>query len=169
MHQLLAFDAATGQLAASDTPPERIVQRVHTVLPAEAVEWGRERGLDHGYWILEVGEWRPALSPAEGLETSDESSNFQLIITSPHEGSVYRLDPALPKGDQRIEIAARLSEEIIVAELTFYVDGEPLANFAAPPYRALWPLAPGEHTIAAIGYDPAGNRLESQPVPITVK
>jgi len=48
------------------------------------------------------------------------------------------------------------------------VDGEPLASFAAPPYRALWPLAPGGHTITAIGYDPAGNKLESQSVHITV-
>jgi len=29
-------------------------------------------------------------------------------------------------------------------------------------------LEPGEHTIAAVGYDPEGNRLESQPVHITV-
>ena len=116
---------------------------------------------------MEDGGWR--------LETSDEpsnvqhpTSNFQLILTSPHEGSVYRLDPALPQGDQRIEVAARASDGVNVVELTLYVDEEPLANFDAPPYRALWPLAPGAHTIAAVGYDTAGNRLESGPVHIAV-
>jgi membrane carboxypeptidase/penicillin-binding protein PbpC len=163
MHQLFALDATTGQLASSDTPLERIVERVYTVLPAEAVEWGRERGLETGDWILDIGDWRPALSPAEGLETRNP-----LIITSPHQGSTYRLDPTLPRDDQKIEIAARPSDEVQVTRLTIYVDEEPLASIGASPYRTLWPLAPGEHTIAAIGYDTAGNRLESQPVHITV-
>ena len=163
MHQLVALDAATGQLASTDTPLERIVERVYTVLPSEAVEWGRERGLGIGYWMLEVGGWR--------METGDQllDSSFQLIITSPHAGSIYRLDPALPRNDQRIEVAARAGDGVSVASLALYVDGEPLASFAAPPYRALWPLEPGDHTITAVGYDPAGNRLESQPVHITVK
>ncbi len=164
MHHLFELDAATGQLVAPDTPPGRIVERVYVVLPAEAVEWGREQGLDIGYWILEVGSGKPALSLAEGVETRN-----QLIIAGPHEGSVYRLDPALPQDDQRIEVAARASDGIIAASLTLYVDEESLASFAAPPYRALWPLEPGEHIITAVGYDPAGNRLESRPVHITVK
>lgn len=162
MHRLFQLDAATGQLASSDTPPERIVERVYTVLPAEAVEWGRERELGMGNWLLETGSWK--------LEIRGQlsASSFQLIITSPHEGSVYRLDPALPREDQRIEIAARASDGVSVDRVTIYVDEEPLASFTAPPYRVMWPLAPGEHTITAVGYDPAGNRLESEPVHITV-
>jgi len=162
MHQIFELNAATGQLASPDTPPERIAERVYTVLPAEAVEWGREQGLAMGNWLLESESWK--------LETRTQlsDSSFQFIITSPHQGSVYRLDPALPRGDQRIEVAARAGDEISVASVTIYVDEEPLASFAVPPYRALWPLAPGAHTIAVVGYDPAGNRLESQPVHITV-
>ena len=104
------------------------------------------------------------------METGDQllDSSFQLIITSPHEGSVYRLDPVLPRDDQRIEVAARADDGVSVASLTLYVDEEPLASFAASPYRVMWPLVPGAHTIAAVGYDSAGNRLESEPVHITV-
>ena len=102
------------------------------------------------------------------LQDESLASNFQLIVTSPHQGSVYRLDPALPQDDQRIEVAARASDEVSVASLTIYVNEEPLASVGASPYRAMWPLAPGAHTIAAVGYDTAGNRLESQPVHITV-
>jgi hypothetical protein len=103
-----------------------------------------------------VGDWKP------------ETRN-PLIITSPHEGSVYRLDPSLPQEDQRIEIAARAGDEVNVDRVTIYVGEEPLASFVAPPYRAMWPLVPGEHIITAVGYDTEGNRLESQPVHITVK
>jgi 1A family penicillin-binding protein len=162
MHRLLALDAATGQLASSDTPSEQIVERVYTVLPAEATEWGRERGLDIGDWRLEVGN-RDQETPDPKPETRNP-----LILTSPHQGSVYRLDPGLPWEAQRIEVAARARDGVSVARVTIYVGEEPLASFVAPPYRVMWPLAPGEHTITAAGYDTAGNRLESQPVHITV-
>ena len=172
MHQLLALDAATGQPASSDTPPERIVERIYTVLPTEAMEWGRGMG----YWVLDVGGWRPAtsttfsagLSLAEGMETRNTKHETRIIITSPHQGSVYRLDAALPRDDQRIEVAARAGEGVRVASLTLYVDGEVLVSFAAPPYRVMWPLEPGEHVITAVGHDSGGNRLESEPVRIAV-
>ncbi|RLC69830.1 MAG: penicillin-binding protein, partial [Chloroflexi bacterium] len=162
MHQLLRLDAATGQLATPDTPPERVVERVYTVLPAEAVEWGRERGLAMGNWLLETGSWK--------LETSSQllASSFQLVITSPDQGDVYRLSPALPPSEQRIEVAVRPGEGMKLAEVTLYVDGRPLARLTAPPYRAMWPLAPGVHRFAAVGRDGAGNAWQSQPVRITV-
>ena len=163
MHQLLRLDAATGQLATPDTPPERVVERVYTVLPAEAVEWGRERGLAMGNWLLEAANQK--------LETNSQQSatnNQQLVITSPDQGDVYRLSPALPPSEQRIEVAVRLGEGIRLVEVTLYVDGRPLARLTAPPYRAMWPLAPGVHVITATGLDAAGELLESQPVRITV-
>jgi membrane carboxypeptidase/penicillin-binding protein PbpC len=163
MHQLFALDAATGQLASSDTPPERIVERVYTVLPAEALEWGRERGLDVGYWMLQAGNRNQ-----EDRDSKPETQN-PLIITSPHQGSVYRLDPALPREDQRIEVAVRTSDGVNVASVRIYVDEELLANFTTPPYRVMWPLAPGDHIITVVGFDADGNRLESEPVHITVK
>ncbi len=177
MHQLFALDAATGQPASSDTSAERIVERVYTLQPAEAVEWGRERGVGIGYWVLDIGDWKmedgrwTMETRNSKLETRNQpsASDFQLIITSPHQGSVYRLDPALPRDDQRIEVAARAGDGVSVDRVTIYVDEEPLADFVSPSYRAMWPLAPGEHVITAVGYDPAGNRLESQPVHITVK
>ena len=163
MHQLLRLDAATGQLATPDTPPERVVERVYTVLPAEAVEWGRERGLAMGNWLLEAANQK--------LETNSQQSatnNQQLVITSPDQGDVYRLSPALPPSEQRIEVAVRPGEGMKLAEVTLYVDGRPLARLTAPPYRAMWPLAPGVHRFAAVGRDGAGNAWQSQPVRITV-
>jgi hypothetical protein len=79
------------------------------------------------------------------------------------------LDPALPREDQRIEVAVRGSDEVSVASVTIYVDEEPLASFTSAPYRVMWPLAPGDHIITVVGLDADGNRLQSEPVHITVK
>ena len=89
-------------------------------------------------------------------------------MTSPDPFSVFRLSPALPLGDQRIEVAARPAEEAVVAELILYVDGEPMATLATPPYRSLWPLTPGVHAFHAEGYDATGRQLTSEPVYVTV-
>ena len=91
-----------------------------------------------------------------------------LVMTGPDPFSVFRLSPALPLGDQRIEVAVRPTEETVVAELILYVDGEPLAKLATPPYRSLWPLTPGAHAFHAEGYDATGRRLTSEPVYVTV-
>jgi hypothetical protein len=56
----------------------------------------------------------------------------------------------------------------VIAELILYVDGEPLAKLATPPYRSMWPLTPGEHAFHAEGYDATGRRLISEPVYVTV-
>ena len=45
MHRRIALDRATGLPASGDTPPERIVYKVYTILPPEAQAWGREQGI----------------------------------------------------------------------------------------------------------------------------
>jgi hypothetical protein len=94
-----------------------------------------------------------------GYRTQDDRAPFSIVMTSPDPFSVFRLSPALPLGDQRIEVAARPAEETVIAELILYVDGEPLARLTAPPYCSLWPLTPGEHAFHAEGYDATGRRL----------
>ena len=44
-YQPFKVDAATGALADSNTPPNRIVTQVFLVLPPEAQEWAREKGI----------------------------------------------------------------------------------------------------------------------------
>jgi hypothetical protein len=65
------------------------------------------------------------------------------MLVSPARGAVFSISPGVPRDRQRIAIAAQAGAD--VTKLTIYVDGEPLATFAAPPYRAFWTLAPGPH------------------------
>lgn len=154
LHRPVEIDGVTGELATSDTPPEQVVERVHTLLPAEARQWGRERGMPE----LPMAAYR-----------SSSTHDLPLVMTSPAQGSYYRLSYSLPPSDQRIEISARPEEGVSIASLTLSVDGRPLAQLEAPPYRLMWPLEFGEHAFRAVGRDSEGGRLESEVVCITVE
>ncbi len=112
----------------------------------------------------EAGALRCAPCPTTGGETAGPP----LVITHPDDGTIYRLSPVVPEAYQAIRVAARPADGVRVAELTLYVDGEPLATFTAPPYEALWTLRAGEHTFLAVGQDENGRSLRSAPVSIRV-
>jgi ethanolamine utilization microcompartment shell protein EutL len=82
---------------------------------------------------------------------------------------VYRLDPALPRDAQRIEVAVSARAGAFLQEVTLLVDGRPLARLEAPPYRVLWRLEPGLHTFKAEATGGNGERLASSEVRIEVK
>jgi 1A family penicillin-binding protein len=166
MHQRIALDRATGLRATADTPPQRIVEQVYTILPPEAQEWGREQGIAEP----------PPMADA-GLPISDSGSQIaqlgpsieNLVMGSPDDGAVYRLDPALPRDAQRIEVLAYPGTGVSLREVTLLVDGRPLAQLGAPPYKALWRLEPGVHAFSAEGVDVNGKRVASNKVRVEVR
>jgi 1A family penicillin-binding protein len=168
MHRRVALDRATGLRATADTPPERIVERLYTILPPEAQAWAREQGLPE-----------PPPSPSPGLALADLGSSVQnpdpgiqshlLLMSSPDAGAVYRLDRGLPRDVQRIVVAARPGTRVSLAEVTLLVDGRPLARFGAPPYQALWGLEPGLHVFSAEGLDIHGERVVSDEAWVQVR
>jgi membrane carboxypeptidase/penicillin-binding protein len=162
-HRRVAIDRATGLQATADTPAERIVERVATVLPPEAQAWAREQGIrDFG---LSVSDSEPAAEPGP----QPEPREGLLVLSSPDAGAVYRLDPALPRGAQRIEVLARPAAGLSLVEVTLLVDGRPLARFGSPPYGALWRLEPGSHRFSAEGVTPTGERVPSNDVWLEVR
>jgi 1A family penicillin-binding protein len=181
MHRPVRIDVATGMLATESCPPEQVRERVYTFLPAEAVEWGRKQGIpqpptEYCYSHSSDDLQQAATDQQEARDSQSStpyplsfvSHSFCLVMTSPDPFSVFRLSPALPLSEQRIEVAARPTEETIIANLVLYVDGESLATLPSPPYRSMWPLTPGVHAFHAEGYDATGRRLTSEPVYVTV-
>jgi membrane carboxypeptidase/penicillin-binding protein PbpC len=165
MHQRIALDRATGLRATADTPPEQIVERIYTLLPAEAQSWALEQG---------IPQPPPALEPqaAAGSQLVARVAGERegsLVIRSPDHGEVYRLDPGLPRAAQMIRLSARPGAGISLLEVTLMVDGQPVAWFETPPYEALWPLEPGVHLISAEGLEANGSRVMSEAVRITVR
>jgi membrane carboxypeptidase/penicillin-binding protein PbpC len=148
------IDVATGAPAGPATPPGRVREEIFVFPPAEALAWARE----HGWPVLDS----PTM--AERASTSDAP----LVLVQPDSGIVYQLSPEVPESYQSIRVAARPADGVTVAELTLYVDGEPLATLTTPPYEAFWQLAPGEHTFSARGVDVDGETLRSAPATVRV-
>jgi membrane peptidoglycan carboxypeptidase len=173
MHQRMAIDRTTGQRATADTPADRIVERVYTILPPEAQEWARQQGipqpppvLDPGWRASEPGSQVAKLDPANPSPLSQSEEG--LVMSSPDPGAVFRLDPTLSREAQRIEVAARPGAAVSLVEVTLLVDGLPLARFGMPPYAALWQLKPGLHVFSAEGESGSGEGVTSNEVWIEV-
>jgi membrane peptidoglycan carboxypeptidase len=165
MHQRIALDRATGLPATEDTPPERIVYKVYTILPPEAQEWGREQGIAEPPPEVQVS----AASGQQTVARAPSGTAAALVVSSPDEGAAYRLDPALPRDAQQIEVMAHAGAGASLAEVTLLVDGRPLARLGAPPYQALWRLEAGRHVFSAEGLTASGERVVSDEVWIEVR
>jgi membrane peptidoglycan carboxypeptidase len=165
LHQRVAIDRATGLRATAGTPPDRVVERLYTVLPPEAQEWAREQGLPEPP--------PPAESAAGGSEAAAPSlpapGKGPLTMNSPDAGAVYRLDRSLPRDAQQIEISVRTDAGVSLAQVTLLVDGQPLADLSAPPYRVMWPLEVGTHQFSAQGLTASGQILLSDSTRIEVR
>ena len=164
----VAVDRSTGQAAGPDTPPDRIEQRVFLVLPPELQEWGRARGVPEVPAGREgEGPARAASAPAPGGPTS--STGPRLLISSPSKGAVLQISPDLPLSLQRLEITGAGAGLPPGARVQFLVDGEALASFEAPPYRATWQLRPGRHVFVAQALAGNGPTLAQDEASVTVE
>lgn len=67
-----------------------------------------------------------------------------------------------------IAIQAEASDDLELAEVEFFVDGELLATLSSPPFVVLWDTSIGEHVINVRAYDRAGN-MDEQKIKITVE
>jgi len=153
-YMALSVDSATGLLWADGCTGQRIT-KVYRVLPLEAQQWGRENGFES------MPQYDCKNQIAENGQPPAVSSAASLIVTSPAPNTTFALTPYLPSEAQQIEIGARLSTRTLVHDLRLLVDGQALATFTEPPYRALWQLHVGEHTVQAVGIDGEGRRVES--------
>jgi membrane carboxypeptidase/penicillin-binding protein PbpC len=89
-------------------------------------------------------------------------------IVSPFQMDRYRVSDALPPEDQKIMIEARPGGQIGFAEVTLYVNGEPLQTFDQAPYRLWWQLWPGTHEIYAVGQATDGQEYVSESITLIV-
>ncbi len=150
----VTVDSATGRTATASTPPGRRVTRLYRLFPPEARAWAR----DHGYPDL------PAPAHA-GVTTRADPGG--LALTAPPRQAVYQISPSLPRGNQRIAIAAQ-ALSASVSRVTLSVDGRSVGTFTEPPYSVDWPLQAGKHVVAVAGWDAAGRPVPGQSGTITV-
>jgi penicillin-binding protein 1C len=150
LYRAFEIDTRTGQLADANTPPAAVQSRVFLVLPPAAQQWGKENGLP-----------QPPAAPAQ---TSGSALNVG--IASPDPRTIYQITPRLPIASQQIPFRVVVSRPPV--EVTFILDGQPLAPVTAEPFEVWWSLQPGVHTLSAEVRWPAGDTAQSETVQFTV-
>ena len=158
MHRLVALDAATGEVATSDCPPERRVYRRLTYWPPEALLWAEEEGLPLPPSVAEAHRVAPQPIDVQGdagrgplAATDAETASSGLNLASPFPNSSYLIAPDIPSSFQRIEIAAVCAPELGLSDLSLWIDGQRWHTWHGPPYRVFWTLVPGSHTFRLEG------------------
>ena len=164
LYHLVTLDKLTGHLATEGTPPTDRIQKLVLDLPATAQPWAEAQGVvllsqvqlgeargDCGWGIGDCG-----LGDGSGAERP------RIFLLSPDNNLTYRLSPQLPPEAQRLRLAA--AAELPLAELTFWLNGEPLATLNAPPYEVWWPLASGEFTLSVSGRTTGGTAVQGEQV-----
>jgi Penicillin-Binding Protein C-terminus Family len=96
------------------------------------------------------------------------TSNFQVRVTRPDNGTIYRLTPQTPIETQRIPVQAIVADGVKLRTLKLLVDGQSIGEFTASPARTFWQLQLGAHTLTARIVDEQGQMFESEPVRIVV-
>ncbi len=151
-YQPFRIDSATGLLADDSTPPERVATQVFLVLPPEAQEWARAKGIPQP---PNSGQW----SVASGQST--------LHITSPDDATIFNISPRLPIESQQIAFSA--VSGVTMKEVSFVLNGKVEATLTEPPYQYFWTLAPGQYTLEVVGVTASGERVSGGAVRFEVK
>jgi len=155
-YRQVQIDTATGLLADSDTPPERRHTTTVLDLPTAAQTWARAEGLT--LWS--------DLQATSGVKASLDSTAL-LRLTSPTQGSVYRLSPSMDADAQRITL--EVVAEPHLSQISLWMDGVLLRSFEDGPYRLWWPLAEGRHEVWAAGHSEDGDLVLSERVVFIVE
>jgi penicillin-binding protein 1C len=157
------IDMSTGQLADASTPPDRVVERVMLVLPAEAMDWARENEIETAN-----DQFSNLNSQISNPQSPAAAPTSDLQLTHPDAGTVYQISPVTPRETQRIAVSALAGEGIQLASVSLWADDQVIATLTEPPYRSLWALEPGVHTFVARGVARNGREVVSPSVTITV-
>lgn len=135
VHVRLLVDTRDGRPATRKTPRAFVEPRTFVDLGPRYAAWADAAGLP-----------RPPADQAPVLRFASWSPAVRVSFTSPSDGLRLLRDPETPAGLATLSLAAVVDPP--GADLVFSVDGVPFAT-VAPPYRARWPLVPGEHVFEA--------------------
>lgn len=154
-HVRLAVDREFGCIASPDDGPERVDERVFWLLPAEAEYWAAMNHVP----LPPQTYCDPTAQPVTALDT-------QPVLLQPSLGALFSINPLLPAEVQRLELRAQAG--MAVTELTFVVDGSPIATLVQPPFSTTWQLAPGVHEVHVEVRDLEGMMRQSESTTFTV-
>jgi hypothetical protein len=134
-HLRLLVDGRDGRPATRATPGAFVEARTFVDLPPRYAAWATTAGLP-----------RPPAPEGPVLTFASYRPAVRVRLLSPKDGLHLLRDPETPPEQATLALAAVVDPP--GADVVFYVDGVPF-EVAAYPYRARWPLKPGEHVVEA--------------------
>jgi penicillin-binding protein 1C len=132
MHVNVSVDSRTGEPADESTPSAFLSTRLAYNLPPRFAAW-----------LAESGKY-PLPAKHDGVMAPTEA----LAIRSPRSGDVYLFEPGYDPSTQSIELLAEFAKRSSASSVSWYVDGELVAE-APWPYSATWHLTKGNHSVVA--------------------
>ncbi len=148
VNQPVAFDTCRGGPASAVSDPGCVQQRVVRVYPPELRDWARANGIEQP----DVAVTSQASPNAVAQAGSRPASALSLV--SPDPNSTFQWVDGLAADVQQIRLAAQPAGQPM--EVTFLVDGQPVAVATSAPYETWWTLQPGAHSISAQSVDADG-------------
>jgi len=92
-----------------------------------------------------------------------DKKNGELAIQFPPDGSVFQIDPVLPREYQMLQFRAVVPPKLL--KVTWVLDGRPWST-RRPPYSSYWRLKPGNHKLQLLAN--ANSKSSSPEVRFTV-
>jgi hypothetical protein len=140
----------------------------------EMVENGRLQpwntaGLDGLYSVRLVvvkndPEGGPPLFDVATIQVTVDNQPPAVQLLAPLPGAEFELD------DETVVIQPQVQDNLSLARVVFYVDGNAVATATAPPYSTRWRIAGrGPHTLQVRAYDAAGNFTDSERITILIQ
>lgn len=151
LYQAFIVDRLTGQLATDDTPHDQRIERIYTVLPQEARDWGLRNGI---------------LPPPSGALVASPDADAGLRLLEPDPYTVFRLSPLLPYESQRIRLTVGAPPQ--TQSVTYHLDGEVLGTVDSAPWVLWWALTLGDHELVAEATLTDGSIVQTDALPFSV-
>ncbi len=117
---------------------------------------------------LPDGTYTLRLSVRRDGNTVDSAYRQLVVDNQAPEIALKDLEPGatLPRGHVAFKVDA--ADNIVIRSVTYFVDGEFVAESLTPPYGVTWNSIPGEHTLMVLAQDGAGNFTEIEPIPFRI-
>lgn len=132
-HQPVRLDRRNGLRASQACPEVYSEERVFALLPADYAAWSASAGGGP------PTAWSP-LCPPDGIVAD------AVVVTHPSPGDVFLIEPGYDRRTQSVALSATVDPP--VPQLTWWVDGQPMAQVGWP-YEGTLALEPGSHEVVA--------------------
>lgn len=160
LYQRIMVDQQTGLLATAATPPENLTEKLVLDLPPEAHPWARANGITL-LADLEIAGGVAAAPEETAVAQSTIIQRNPIWLTAPSNNALYRFSTELPPESQKIQLEAL--SDLPFATVTFWIDGEMVAELDRPPYATWWSLTIGPHTVWVEATTATGETFTSEP------